>query len=239
MSKSTKKVVKTTLKPLAAAMQKAGAKFTGNTVTIAQSMKRADRAAGTMLAECQGIATSILEHLQLPKDMPFQARYKLATSVARLAFNEGAPRSTLKQADNVIAAINRFVCIGLAPDVPVEIKAASGDNGAVLKPAAECTSARQVNAAVRTIKETMGATDGRTNNAPKEKPLHQRAETARTVKALLKTTAGISAIQKWAAELGKVVTVRQAVQKSKGGAQAVAKRETARAKARKPAAKAG
>ena len=132
---------------------------------IVAAIVAADKAAGTMFAACGKAADLLVAQVNTANKQAEEYK-RLMSDAKSLVSTEGAK---LAQERNVWLFIGQALLIRMVPDQAVEVgTSGKGKEKAItLKPASECKTAREVAAASKAIRESIGRADGRANNAPK------------------------------------------------------------------------
>ena len=132
---------------------------------IVAAIVAADKAAGTMFSAC-GKAADLLAAQVNTANKQSDEYKRLMTEAKSLVSTEGVK---LAQERNVWLFVGQALLVRMVPDQAVVVgTSGKGKEKAItLKPASECKTAREVAAASKAIRESIGLADGRANNAPK------------------------------------------------------------------------
>lgn len=177
-----------------------------NTNLLVKAIQTADRAAGSALAAARKVAVILVADHDPREDFTFERNRLLAIAKAAV----GEAKLKLKHDRNVWLYIGQQLIVQMAPTAVVEIKAPSSDGkqGAVTKTAEDCTSSREVQKAVKQIREQVGMSDGRSTNAPSTQSSHEKL--AKQVAGLVREDAPfLQMLRKELANVGYSVTLQR------------------------------
>jgi hypothetical protein len=126
---------------------------------FAAAVSAADKAQASAMENCAKAAQIIFSDFNAENDEKLE--------YARLSELVGATlrqcKVALKHERNILQFIRQELLLLIAPDQLVETETKKG--GKILKPARECKTAREKAAAAKTVRESIGLSDGRKNNA--------------------------------------------------------------------------